>query len=393
MAGDSERRHSAQTRALHADRDLEAGSGIAPAIEQSVTHAATDAADFARRATDPLHDHFYARHGNPTSSRIAKVIADLEGGEAAMMFASGMSAIATTVLAHVSSGDHVVAQTNHYIGTTNLLAEALPRFGVQVTKVDQRETKAFEEALRSETKLVMTETPVNPTMQLTDLAAVAEVARDHGALTVCDNTFATPLNQRSIALGIDVVCHSVTKYLGGHHDLLAGRTVGTRESVERVWDMSMTLGGLSTPFNSWLALRGVRTLKLRVDQHNRSAQTLAEHLERHPAVERVCYPGLPSHPQHDLAQRQMSGFGGLFSFVLAGGYDAGVRFLERAEIVQNAGSLGGVDTLGIQPAAMWGGRISAETIREQGIEPGMIRIATGIEDTDDLLADFDQALR
>ena len=383
---------SAQTRALHADRDLDSGTGVAPAIEQSVTHSAHGAEDFAQRASERLHDEFYARHGNPTSSRIAKVIADLEGGQTAMMFGSGMGAIATSVLAHLEAGDHVVAQTNHYIGTTDLVSSVLPRFGVEVSKVEQREVGQFEAAFRPNTRMLLAETPVNPTMQLTDLKAVADLARSRNAVSLCDNTFATPINQRPLELGFDLVCHSVTKYIGGHHDLLAGCVVGSEDQLHRIWHMSMTLGAVSAPFNSWLALRGVRTLSLRVAQHNTNAMALAEFLETHPAVSRVLYPGLPSHPQHDLAKQQMHGFGGLFSFILKLGYEAGVRFLERAEILQNAGSLGGVDTLGIQPAAMWGGRMSNETIREQGLEPGLIRIATGIEDTQDLLEDFEQAL-
>ncbi|MEO1234285.1 MAG: PLP-dependent aspartate aminotransferase family protein, partial [Myxococcota bacterium] len=310
------------TIALHADRHLETNHGIAPPISQSVTYFADDAGDFAYRATEPLFDAFYGRHGNPTSSRIAQVIADLEGGEAAMMFGSGMAAISTSVLAHLRAGDHVVAQTNHYIGTTHLVEELLPRFGVEVTRVDQRSTEAFERALRPTTKLFMVETPVNPTMHLTDLQAVATLAKAHGITTICDNTFATPINQRPIALGIDLVCHSVTKYIGGHHDLLAGAVVGSRASLQRVWDSSMTIGALSAPFNSWLALRGVRTLPLRVARHNANAMAVARFLSDHPAVAEVMYPGLESNPQHELAASQMSGFGGLLSFDLRGGYDA-----------------------------------------------------------------------
>lgn len=378
--------------ALHVDRDLENHHGIAPPITQSVTYFSDDNADFAFRAKEPLHDTFYARHGNPTSSRIAKIIAHLEGGETAMMFASGMGAITTAVLAHLSAGDHVVAQTNHYIGTTNLMRQVLPRFGVAVTQVDQRSLEAFEQAIRPNTKLIMVETPVNPTMQLTDLASIANLATERGITSMCDNTVATPLNQKPLDLGIDVVAHSVTKYIGGHHDLLAGCIVGSKDTLDRVWDMSMTVGALSAPMNSWLALRGIRTLAMRVRQHNENALAVAQMLAGHPAIEVVHYPGLQSHPQHELAQRQMSGYGGLLSFVLKGGYDAGVKFLKATQLVQNAGSLGGVDTLAIQPAAMWGGRLPDEVIKEQGVRPGMIRFATGIEDTSDLVSDVERAL-
>ena len=385
-------RHSLTTTALHADRSLEAASGIAPPIMQSVTYRADDAEDFARRATDPLYDEFYARHGNPTSSRIAKVVADLERAEAGIMFASGMAAISTVVLAHVKAGDHVVAQSNHYISTTHLMTKFLPRFGVEVTQVDQRSVDAFAAALRPSTRVIMTESPVNPTMQLTDLAGVAQLAKGRNVVTICDNTFASPFNQRPIELGIDVVCHSATKYIGGHHDLLAGCVVGTRALVERVWDTSMTLGNQPAPFNAWLALRGVRTLSLRIGQHNANAMAVAHYLSTHPKVADVHYPGLASHPQHDLARRQMAGFGGVLSFVLKGGYEAGVRFLRATELIQNAGSLGGVDSLAIQPAAMWGGRLPPEVVAEQGLAPGMVRLATGLEQTDELLADIDRGL-
>lgn len=381
-----------ETVALHADRQFEKNSGIAPAIMQSVTYFADDADDFAVKAEEPLNDKFYARHGNETSSRVAQVIAELEGAESGMMFASGMGAITTAVLAHVACGDHVVGQTNHYIGTTKLLSHTLAKFGIDVTLVDQRSTRAFAEAVTAETKLIIVESPVNPTMAMTDLRAVSDIARGAGAKTLCDNTFATPINQRPLDFGIDMVAHSATKYIGGHHDLLAGCIAGANADLERIWDMSMTLGALSAPMNSWLALRGIRTLSLRVRQQNETALCLANYLTAHPAVERVHYPFLDDHPQFALAKRQMKAGGGLLSFTLKGGYEAGVRFLKAVEIIQNAGSLGGIDSVAIQPAVMWGGRLPEEKVREQGIEPGMIRLATGIENTDDLIADIEQAL-
>ena len=380
------------TTALHADRELEQSDSIAPPIMHSVTHVADGPEDFARRATDPLYDGFYTRHGNPTTARVAKVVAELEGGEAALGFSSGMAGISTAVLAHVQAGDHVVAQINHYIGTTHLMTKFLPRFGVEVSRVPQDDPAAFSSAIRENTRLIMTETPVNPTMQLTDLAAISEMGRARGIVTVCDNTFATPFNQRPLEHGIDIVCHSATKYIGGHHDLLGGIAVGTQVAMERLWDTAMTLGPQLAPFSSWLALRGVRTLSLRIKQHNRNAQAVAEFLSRHPKVDTVHYPGLDSHPQHALAKKQMSGFGGLLTLVLKGGYAAGARFIAATEIVQNAPSLGGVDSLAIQPAAMWGGRLPPNLIEEQGLAPGMIRLALGIEDTEDLLADMERGL-
>lgn len=380
------------TRVLHLDRDMDPGTGVAPAIQQSVTHFSESGEDFAAKASEPHNDQFYARHGNPTASRIARIVADLEGAEAAMMTASGMGAITTTVLALVAQGDHVVAQRSHYIGTTNLLTQVLPKFGVAATRVDQRDAAAFRAAIRPETKLFLVETPVNPTMHLTDLAAVAEIARECGALTLCDNTVATPLVQRPIALGIDLVAHSATKYIGGHHDLLAGVICGPKALLDRVWDMSMTLGAIPAPFNAWLALRGVRTLKLRVEQHSRNGLAIARFLDEHPKIARVNYPGLESHPQHPLAARQMAQFGGLLSYEIRGGYEAGRRFIQALQLPLNAGSLGGVCSLVIQPAAMWGGRLPDDIVREQEISPGLIRMAAGVEEADDLVADLAQAL-
>lgn len=380
------------TRALHVDRDMDLGTNVAPSLHQSVTHFSTSGEDFALKSSEPLNDQFYARHGNPTTSRLARVLADLEGGEAAMIMSSGIGAISTTVLALVSSGDHVIAQTNHYIGTTNLLTHVLPRFGVEVTQVDQRNAEEFRRAVRPNSKLIIVETPVNPTMHLTDLAAVAAIAREHGILTLCDNTVATPLLQRPLALGIDVALHSATKYIGGHHDLLAGAVVASKSIIDRVWDMSMTLGPIPAPFNAWLGLRGVRTLKLRMQQHCASAMAIAQLLDSHPKIEKVNYPGLPAHPQYDLAKRQMHDFGGLLSYEVAGGYDGGRRFIEALKLPLNAGSLGGIDTLVIQPAAMWGGRLPEEIVKGQGVGPGLIRMAVGIEDTADLLQDLKQAL-
>jgi methionine-gamma-lyase len=381
------------TRALCADRKLATGSGVAPEIAQSSTYAAQDAADFARRAEEPLASDFYTRHGDPTSARIAKIVADLEGAEAGMMFASGMGAISTTVLALVRAGDHVVGQRNHYAGTTRLLDDVLPRFGVEVTRVDQTDPGAFERALRPSTRLVLVETPANPTLELTDLEAVAALCRPRGIPTFCDNTFATPLLQRPLDRGIDVVMHSTTKYIGGHHDLLGGCVVGGTETVRRIWDLGVTIGAVAAPFSSWLALRGVRTLELRVRKSCAAALAIARHLEEHAAVERVHYPGLESSPQHELARRQMAGgFGGLLTFELRGGYRAAAAFVENVQLCRNASSLGGVDTVVVQPAAMWGGHLSDAALRAQGVHAGLVRMAVGIEDVKDLLDDVDRAL-
>ncbi len=389
---DNDKQYSFTTRLLNIDHDMGDGLSMSPPIHQEVNYAAIDAADFAEKSSVTQGDQFYARHGNPTSSRLARIIADLEGGETGIVFASGMGAITTTLLTFLKRGDHVVTQKNHYIGTTEVTANVLPQYGVEVTSVDQRSVAAFEAALQPNTKIILLESPVNPLMYITDLSAVAALARDRGILTFCDNTFATSINQRPMEHGVDIVMHSATKYIGGHHDLLAGSITASNEIVDKIWDMSMNTGAIPAPFNSWLALRGIRTLELRVNQQNINGLATARLLEDHSAVSTVHYPGLETHAQHELACQQMSGFGGLLSFELMGGYDAGIDFIEKLKLVRNAGSLGGVGSIVIQPAVMFGGRLSPELLEEQGITPGLIRLATGIENTGDLLADIEQAL-
>ncbi|MBL4602865.1 MAG: aminotransferase class I/II-fold pyridoxal phosphate-dependent enzyme [Emcibacteraceae bacterium] len=380
------------TKLLYSDIDLSDDWSVSPPIHQSVNAVAADAEEFADISSVPLGDKFYARHGNPTTSRLAKVISSLEGGESGIIFSSGMGAITTTLLSFLKAGDHVVAQTNHYMGTTEMVTHVLPKYGIETTKVDQRDALAFERAVKPNTRLILTETPVNPSMHITDLNFVSELAKSKGIITFCDNTFATPINQKPLEFGVDIVMHSATKYIGGHHDLLAGSITASQTIVEQIWDMNMNVGAIPSPFNSWLALRGIRTLELRVLQQNRNAQAIAELLEESSKVNQVYYPGLKSHPQHGLAQKQMSGFGGLLTFDLKGGYDAGVKFIESLKLARNAGSLGGVYSVIIQPASMFAGRLTKELLEEQGITSGLIRFAAGIENTTDILNDIEQAL-
>lgn len=379
------------TRLLNADRDLEEGTSVSPPLHQSVNYLIKDVKHLEEISV-PMGDRYYTRRGNPTSSRLAKVIADLEGADTGIITSSGMGAMSTAVLSLVKAGDHVIGQSSHYIGSNQILDTFLPKFGVETTRVDQRSVEAFKNAIRPNTKLIMLETPVNPMMYVTDLRAVTQLARQHGITTICDNTFATPLNQQPIALGVDLVMHSVTKYIGGHHDLLGGAIVGRRDLVEQVWDGSLTLGAISAPFNSWLALRGIRTLELRMQRHNTNGQALAEMLSTHPAVEQVFYPGLSSHPQHALARSQMAGFGGMMTFDLKGGREAGLAFMGKLRLVGFHSSLGGITSNAIQPAALFGEQLPPEVVAQQGITPGLIRLSAGLENTADLLADVKQAL-
>ena len=386
---------SADTLCAHGvrrDDDL----SVVPPIVYSATFAARDAQEFAAMASQPRHPRYYTRYGNPLHEQLAAQLVALEGGDAqahdALLTASGMGAISLLLLGLLKAGDHVVAQTNHYMATAKHFAELLPRFGVRCTLVDQTDLAAWERAITPGTRLVMTETPVNPTCALTDLAAVARLARAHGALSVCDNTFASPLNQQPLQHGIDLVVHSATKYLGGHHDLTAGAVIGPRALIDALWPTQICLGATLSPMDAWLLIRGLRTLALRVRQHNASALDLAEWLEQQPQVEHVHYPGLASHPQHALARRQMSGFGGVMNIAIRGGYEQASRFVHALTLPRQAVSLGGVESLVVHAAAMWAGTMNDAQMATAGIAPNAVRLSVGVEGTDDLRADLARAL-
>lgn len=382
-----------ETLVTLADREIDADSDIAPPIHQTATFAAGSDAEFAEMANTPRHPRNYTRDGNPTTRRAESIIAALEGAEAALLTSSGMGAISTTALSLLGSGDHVIAQKTHYMGTAQLLGTLLPRLGIDVTLVDQTSTDSFASALRPSTKLIYLESPANPLLTLTDMATVASLAHRHGALTVCDSTIASPVNQNPIRLGVDLVVHSATKFLGGHHDLMAGVVAGPRELIDRIWHTSVVLGPVPDPFAAWLLVRGLRTLPLRIARQNVTALKLATYLDQHPDVARVHYPGLPSHPQYELARTQMpGGFGGLLSFELRGGFAAAQAFIKAMKIPVRAVSFGGFESLATQPAAMWAGAIGAEKTEEAGIPTGLIRFSVGLEHPDDLVDDLKHAL-
>jgi cystathionine beta-lyase/cystathionine gamma-synthase len=381
-----------ETLLIHSDRDLNQSSAVAPPIYQTATFRSDSAKEFTERTAQSRHPEYYTRFGNPTLAQAERVLAALENAEAALVTSSGMAASTAAVFAFVQSGDHIVAQANHYGGTTTLLRDWLPKFGIETTYVDQRDTSAFERAMRPETKLVLVESPSNPVMHLTDLQGVAQIAKSRGAVTIADNTFGTPLNQRPLDLGIDLVFHSGTKYFGGHSDLIAGAVMGSAALVEKVWNANVVLGGTLAPFNAWLMLRGLRTLSLRVRQHNENALAIAQFLEKHPAVKSVHYPGLASHRQHELARKQMKGFGGMLSFEPKGGYDGATRFLDNVCLASRAASLGGAETLVVHAAANFGHYFTAEQAEKLEIGPGLVRVSVGLEGVNDLIADFDQAL-
>lgn len=336
----------------------------------------------------------YSRYGSPNHQQVAAVLAGLEGAPAALVVGSGMAAISAALLSKLKAGDHLVAQRTHYTATLTLLREVLPRYGIEVTQVDQTDARAFANAIRDNTRVIYTESPTNPTLALTDLRATARLARQAGALAIVDNTFASSHNQRPLEFGYDLVVHSATKYLNGHSDVTAGAVIGAKALVDRAWEYTRVNGGMLHAFDAWLLRRGLMTYGLRMAQHNANGLAVARFLEHHPQVERVYYPGLKSHPQHALARRQMrGGFGGMVAFDVRGGFKAAVRFIRRVELAYLAVSLGGVETLVTHAASLIFTRQSAAELKAAGIAPGLIRLSVGCEDAADIIADLDRALR
>ncbi|WP_435158622.1 trans-sulfuration enzyme family protein [Amycolatopsis sacchari] len=380
------------TSLIHGDDHLHWDAAVTPSIAQGSNWELPSTEVLAQVATEPLYPYMYNRKGNPNHEQVAAILAQLEGGERALMTASGMSAVSTLALALVQAGDHVVVQRSIYAGVSNLCHNVLPRLGVECTFVDQTSTESFETAIRENTRLVLLETPSNPLLEITDLPAVAEIAHAAGAYVATDNTFATPLNQQPLALGSDLSWHSCTKYLGGHSDLLAGAVIGSQELIDRIWHTHEVLGGVLAPFNAWLLLRGLRTLSVRMARHNANGLALARALATHPAVSAVNYPGLETHPGHKIAAHQMNGFGGMLSFTLAGGFEAASAFVTGLKYAKHASSLGHVGSLVIHPAAMWGAAMTPQELRDAGVDPGLIRFSAGIEDEEDLVEDVLHAL-
>ncbi|MCS7235948.1 MAG: aminotransferase class I/II-fold pyridoxal phosphate-dependent enzyme [Armatimonadota bacterium] len=386
-----ERKPGFNTLAAHAGRLADPYGAVAPPIYQSSTFAFPTVEEGARRATS-YSEAFYTRWGNPTVRLAEQRLAALEGAEACVLTASGMAAVSVAVLSAVRAGDHVVCADCVYSGTFELFHRVLPRLGVETTFVDPKDPDNYARALRPNTRLVYVETPANPVLSVTDIRAVAELSRRVGAVCVADNTFATPYNTRPLELGVDVVVHSATKYLGGHHHLVLGAVAGPERLLPAWREQLRVFGGCADPFSAWLLLTGVQTLGLRVERQNATAHALAEFLQGHPRVERVYYPGLPDHPGHTVARGQMRGFGGVLSFEVAGGLEAGRRVVERLRWMKLAVSLGGVHTLVTHAASTTHVHVPREERMRAGISDGLIRVAVGIEDVEDLLEDLEQAL-
>jgi len=381
------------TRTIHAgaERDRETRA-VAPPIYQTSTFAFESCDQGAALFAGEERGFIYTRMGNPTIARLEEAVATLEGGAAGLATGSGMAALCTILFALMKQGDHLVGSSSVYGPSRVVVERDWSRFGVTSTFVETADLDAVKGAIRPETRMVFVETPANPTLAVTDLAAVAELAHRAGALLVVDNTFASPVLQRPLEHGADVVMHSMTKFINGHSDVVAGMIVPATEAIRtRIKPAHAYLGACMDPHQAWLALRGLRTLSLRVLAAQAGAERIALWLEQHPKVEWVRYPGLASHPQHELAARQMEGPGSLISFEVKGGHDAGVRLLDGVELMTLAVSLGGVESLIQHPASMTHATMPRAERLDAGISDGLVRLSVGCEDVEDLIADLEQA--
>ncbi len=366
------------------------GSSLAAPIWASTVWEPESLDEARRRSTSCRSDHVYSRYANPTVNAFEDAVAALEGAESALAFGSGMGALASVIFGLCSHGDHVVAQKHLYSNTQMLLAGPCARFGIDVTWVDGSEPGAFAAAVRpGKTMLVIAETPANPQLSLVDLDELGSI---RGPFTLVDSTFATPVVQSPLAHGVSLVLHSATKGIGGHNDATLGVVAGERELLDDLWRYAILHGSTASPYDAHNALRGIRTLAVRVERQSATARTIAEALEHHPAVARVSYPGLDSHPQRDLARHQMRSGGTLLSFELAGGLEAGRQFVEAVQLARMAASLGGPETLVTSPANSTHAGLNRFELADAGIGPGMIRCSVGLEHPDDLLTDFRAAL-
>jgi cystathionine beta-lyase/cystathionine gamma-synthase len=373
------------TRAIHAGQDPDPATGatIVPIYATST---------YTQQAIGQHKGYEYSRSGNPTRTALETCLASLEGGERGLAFASGLAATTAVFGALLRPGDEVAASADLYGGTFRLIDKVFKPWGLRARYTDESSPAAFESIISPKTKLVWIETPTNPLLQILDIAAIAEVTHKHGAKLVVDNTFASPYLQQPLKLGADIVVHSTTKYLGGHSDVVGGAVVGPNELLEPVKFYQNAAGGVPGPFDCFLTLRGIKTLAIRMDRHGSNAAELAGWLTKHPAVDKVYYPGLPDHPGHAVAKWQMKNFGGMISLKLKGGSDAAKRFATRTRLFSLAESLGGVESLLCHPATMTHASIPVEVRTTRGVDDGLLRLSVGIEDVADLKEDLRRAL-
>lgn len=383
------------TLAVHAgEAPCPATGALDTPIYQSTTFVSANSDEMAAVYGDEKFGYMYTRYGNPTIHALEEKMAALEGGEAALATSAGMAAISTAILGYVRSGDHVVAARSLYGAAYNFLNKKLPRMGASATFVASRSVEDFEKAIQPNTKVIYFETPSNPIMEILDVAQLAALGRSRGIPTMIDNTFASPALQQPIASGVTVVVHSATKYLCGHGDAMGGIIVGPKDYIsELLHEVFRDFGGVISPFNAWLILRGIHTLHLRMPAHCANAQRIAEFLARHPRIGRVNYPGLPSHPGHEVAKRQMKAFGAMISFEVKGGYESGKKVMDRVKIFARAASLGDTRSLIVHSASTSHRAVPREQRIALGITDGLVRLSVGIEAADDLIQDLDQALQ
>jgi cystathionine beta-lyase/cystathionine gamma-synthase len=377
--------HGFSTRAIHAGQDADPATG-ATVVPIYATSTYTQAAPGVHKGYE------YSRSGNPTRAALETALAALEGGERGLAFASGLAATTAVFGALLRPGDEVAASADLYGGTFRLLERVFKPWGLSAKYTDDSSVAGFEKIITPNTKLVWIETPTNPLLQVLDIAAIAEVAHKHGAKLAVDNTFASPYLQQPLALGADLVVHSTTKYLGGHSDVVGGCIVGGKDLMDPIKFYQNAAGGVPGPFDSYLVLRGLKTLAVRMDRHCDNAVSLASWLAQHPAVAQVYYPGLPDHPGHAVARKQMRAFGGMISLKLKGGIPAAQSFLTRTKLFSLAESLGGVESLVCHPTTMTHASIPKDVREARGVDDGLIRLSVGIEDVADLRADLERAL-
>ena len=381
------------TRAIHAGEDRKRyADSITTPIVQTATYAFKDSKEIEAYTKHGKARFEYGRYGNPTEQVVERRLAVLGGAEDCVVFASGMSAIVTTILALVRSGDNIVITDDAYKKTLEFCSSYLQRFGVDCTVVPFGDYDAMEAAVNEKTRFVFSESPTNPYLNIFDMDKLTAIARHHNVLTVLDSTFSTPVNQRPLEFGVDLVIHSCTKYLGGHNDILGGAVLGRRELIDEIRVMHKATGGVIDPHCCYLLLRGLKTFAVRMARHNESGMAVARFLEGHPCVKRVYYPGLESHPHHDIAMRQMKGFGGVVTFDIRGGKREAKRFLDKLKLCFIAPSLGGVETLITHPATVSYYDYTRKQRYALGITDTLVRLSVGIEDVEDIIADLDQAL-
>jgi len=383
------------TRAIHKGHDpFQHHGALNPPVYLNATFAFESTEQGQKRFLGEEPGYIYSRVGNPTETVLEEKLANLEGGEAALAVASGMGAITSLIWSYVEVGDEIVIDKTLYGCTFSFFSEGIKKFGVEPRFVDFTQPAELQQALSAKTRFLFFETPSNPNMRIIDIAKVCDMAHEIGARVIVDNTYCTPYLQRPIEMGADFVVHSLTKYLSGHGDLVSGAIIGPSEDIQHIhyFGVKHMTGAVISPFDAYLTIRGLKTLEIRMDRHCQSAQKLAEAIKQHPGVEQVFYPGLKSHPQHELAKKQMHDFGGMIAFELKGGYEAGIRFMDSVQLAMRAVSLGEAETLVQHPASMTHVTYSPEERIQHGISEGLIRISVGLENLDDLMMDIQQAL-